>query len=128
MNLLTTVRKRPAWFLGLIAVVFFVAGGGLLVWQVNKTAMVQSARKQATEIQKACEAFAADHQGMYPAQLTDLLKNDEAGGPYLKSSQALLDPWCQPYQYDINPVRRMGEPFTPGIWTTCPDGQEIGNW
>jgi general secretion pathway protein G len=50
--------------------------------------------------------------------------------PYLTSKDALLDPWLQPYKYEI-PARRSSDSYD--IYSLGKDGQEgtdddIGNW
>jgi hypothetical protein len=84
-----------------------------------------AAKTQTKVLTQACDAYRISH-GTYPPSLQTLLQQDEEGGPYLKSAEALIDPWKQPYQY--NPAGPNNAGQQPDIWANAPDGQQIGNW
>jgi Type II secretion system (T2SS), protein G len=92
----------------------------------------EEARKAGASVQvrtltAAAETYCLQHKGVFPDTLALLLRRDENGlGQYLKDGSALLDPWGQAYQFDRDGKRNGGQ--QPDVWTTAPDGTEIGNW
>lgn len=73
----------------------------------------------------ACQAYRLK-SGEWPEKLDDLVVQGAAGGPYLESPDALVDPWGGRYFYDRKGTRNNGA--KPDIWAVTPDGVEIGNW
>src|SRR5436190_822800 len=84
-----------------VAIIVMLAGlGGFYYMQQLDKAKVGIARNQVkTTLTTAVDAYKIDH-GSYPGNLAALLVQDEAGGPYLKTVDALKDPWGHPYQYN----------------------------
>jgi hypothetical protein len=80
---------------------------------------------QTKVLTQACEAYRIS-RGNWPPSLAALLQQDEEGGPYLKSQDAMIDPWGQPYQYNSAGPNNGGR--QPDIWANAPNGQQIGNW
>jgi Type II secretion system (T2SS), protein G len=72
---------------------------------------------------KAVHAF-NDSAGKYPVTL-DELTNPPDGKPFVETD-ALVDPWGRPYDYDPRGPRNHGK--QPDIWTATLDGELIGNW
>jgi general secretion pathway protein G len=66
--------------------------------------------------------------GEFPDKLEQLVKPPD-GAPFLKSKDALLDPWGRPYEYDANGPKHKG--FLIDIWSLgsrLKKGPIIGNW
>jgi general secretion pathway protein G len=124
-------RRRAAFTLMemmvVVAIIVALAGAGIyyMAGQIdegNKT-RVQGNVKSLTD---AVTNYKANHVGVWPQSLQDLLVKDEQGyGPYIKSQEDLMDPWNQPYQYDVNGGRNNG--LQPDIWSTSQLGT-FGNW
>jgi general secretion pathway protein G len=106
----------------------FLAGHGEQVEQAKNEQLEQAKKKTAkivaNELTKACETYCIDH-GQYPQALDQLLRRDNIGGPYLKTPEALRDPWGNPYRYNAAGPRNGGT--QPDVWAETPDGP-IGNW
>jgi general secretion pathway protein G len=107
-----------------VAIILILAGlgGYYFLGQANE------ARKSAAKIQiktltQAAENYALDHQGQWPQNLSVLLQRDQSGkGPYLKSQDAIIDPWGNQYQY----TQPGSDAIQPSIWCEGPQGR-IGN-
>lgn len=115
-----------------VAIILALAGlGGYYVIGQYNESKVSSAKIQAKTISSAVDTYFIDH-GVYPPSLEVLLQKDEQGkGPYLKSRDALLDPWDRPYQYDVNGTRNHQAGAVvpiPDVFTVTPDGRQVGNW
>jgi len=109
-----------------VAIIVMLAGiGGYYFVQSQEDAKRGAAKTQTKVLTQACEAYRIAH-GANPASLQTLLQQDEEGGPYLKSAEALIDPWKQPYQY--NPAGPNNGGRQPDIWANSPNGQQVGNW
>jgi general secretion pathway protein G len=125
-----SVRTRRAFtlmeMLVVVAIIVMLAGlGGFFYMQQLDKSKQQMARAQVkTTLTQACEVYKVDH-GSFPANLMALLGQDEQGGPYLKTMDALKDPWGKPYQYNAQGPNNAGR--QPDIWADGPLGQ-IGNW
>jgi hypothetical protein len=74
---------------------------------------------------QACQAYFRKHE-RFPQNLDELLVKRGVGGPFLESSDALIDPWGNRYRYDPKGHRNNG--VRPDIWTVTPSGVVIGNW
>jgi prepilin-type N-terminal cleavage/methylation domain-containing protein len=110
-----------------VAIIAVVAGIGIfaLIPQGEK-ANVNLARARAKALTSAAEAFRIDHK-VWPDSLQQLVQSDEHGTTYLKDTDALFDPWEQPFQYN-----KAGSQYNsgrqPDIWTTNPNtGEAIHN-
>jgi general secretion pathway protein G len=112
----------------LVVVAIIVAlaglGGYYFVGQANE-ARKSTAKVQVKALTQAVEAYNVDHRGLWPPSLDVLLQKDDFGGPYLKNTDALIDPWGKPYQYNQAGAQTNG--LYPDIFTTSPEGILIGN-
>jgi len=109
-----------------VAIIVMLAGiGGYYFVQAQEDAKKGTAKAQTKVLTQACEAYRISH-GFYPQSLQILLQQDEEGGPYLKTMDALIDPWKQNYQYNQAGPNNGGR--QPDIWAQSPQGQQIGNW
>jgi general secretion pathway protein G len=89
-------------------------------------AKVDQASLQATNIQKAAMAYYTKSGGMYPDSLQALVMRDPTTGtpPLLEGGEsAILDPWQQPFQFEIIMDEAGSERFV--VYTTGPEGQRI---
>ena len=143
----TASRRRGFTLIEIMAVVLIM---GLLMAvvgvniksQIDK-ARLATARAQITQLENALEFYRMDN-GRYPTTEQGLraLVNKPTGDPeprnyppggYLKKSDALLDPWQEPFQY-ANPGNRNPHSFD--LWSlgadAAPGGEggdaDIGNW
>lgn len=110
-----------------VAIIAALAGmGGFYFMNQLRESQKKTARIQVkTTLTQAVETYMIDHRQVPPNQLTDLLVQDEFGGPYLKTAEALVDPWGNVYQY--NPAGTNSGGVQPDIWSESPYGK-IGNW
>jgi len=110
-----------------VAIIVMLAGlGGYYYIKQLDTAKQSTARTQVkTTLTQAVETYYIQHNSTYPPSLDALLMPDDFGGPYLKTADALRDPWGHPYQYDPNGTNNAGR--QPDIWAQSPAGP-IGNW
>jgi len=99
---------------------------------VRRTANLQAAKAQIGLCKSALQTYEATG-GSYPTTEQGLaalrycpngVDPTKWAGPYL-DADVPLDPWGQPYQYQC-PGQRNPDSFD--LWTTSPDGIEIGNW
>src|SRR5215831_7551625 len=118
-------RQRRAAFtlmemLVVVAIIVALAGiGGFFLLGQLGGAQEDIASAQVTgALTQACQAYKVK-RFEYPATLQLLLQRDAIGGPYLESSDALLDPWGHPYQYDASGPKNNG--MKPDIWTIVPN-------
>lgn len=127
----TQQRRRRAGFtlmelMIVTALLVVLAGvGGYYLLKQFSTGQKKAAQAQVQAIAGACITYAADHSGTLPQGLQQLTVRDEAGGPYMEP-KSLIDPWQHPYQYDANGQHHGGA--KPDVWTTAPDGTQIGDW
>jgi general secretion pathway protein G len=127
-------RRRVAFtlmeMLVVVAIIVALAGiGGFFLFGALRSSQQDVAFLQARgTLSNACGAYAARHNGEFPESLDQLLAKDAAGGPYLESEDALVDPWRQKYQYDKS--GQMNNGMKPDIWTVDPKepNKKIGNW
>lgn len=142
--LLPETRRHAAGFT-LIEIMAVVVIMGMLMGvlavgitsQLDK-ARIQTTRGQITRVEQALEFYQLDN-ARYPNadQGLDALVNKPSAAPiprdynpagYIKS-EALLDPWDQPFQYRIPGTNN---PHSFDVWSIGPDGVEggddIGNW
>lgn len=124
-------RKRAAFTLMelmiVTALLVVLAGvGGYYLLKQFGTGQKKAAQAQVQAIAGACISYAADHSGTLPQSLSQLTQRDaENFGPYMEP-KSLIDPWQHPYQYDPNGAHHGGA--KPDVWTTAPDGTQIGDW
>ena len=96
--------------------------------KLAKTAVTNSFSAPLMAYKSATGDYPTTEQG-----LAILLQADPKIGiqePLLRSRDALLDPWNQPYQYKNPGVKR---PYSYDLWSFGPDGKDgteddIGNW
>jgi general secretion pathway protein G len=108
-----------------VAIIVALASiAGFALFTSYQGAQKDIARTKAKGILDACTAYAIKH-GSFPDSLEQLLQKDDLGGPYLKSHDALKDPWGQQFQY-----RKTGSHTTTGepeIYASH-EGEEFGSW
>lgn len=86
------------------------------------------ARIQCRTLVQACEQFAANNNGIYPAKLQDLVDSQYAGTPYIRDLADLYVPWGkQQERYQYAPPDPQRGSTQPHIWVIHPDGTVIGN-
>jgi general secretion pathway protein G len=108
-----------------VAIIVMLAGiGGYYYIKQLDAAKVSTVKAQSKVLTEAAESYYINH-GTYPPSLAALLQQTEQGGPYLKSQDALIDPWQRPYQYNAAGPNNGGR--QPDIWADTPQGQ-VGNW
>jgi general secretion pathway protein G len=109
-----------------VAIILILASlGGYYVMGQLAEARKSEAKIQVRTLTTACENYELNYR-QRPASLQMLLQKGEYGGPYLKNADVLIDPWGRPYNYNQQGPKNNG--LVPDIWTTDPDGREIGNW
>lgn len=124
-------RRRRAAFtlmemLVVVAIIVALAGiGGFFLIGALTGGQKDIAATQVKALTQACEMYEIKHNSR-PPNLRQLLVKDELGGPYLKSADALRDPWGKEYQYDATGTKNNG--LSPDIWTVANDQTIIGNW
>ncbi|HET6576356.1 MAG TPA: prepilin-type N-terminal cleavage/methylation domain-containing protein [Fimbriiglobus sp.] len=88
-------------------------------------AKIDQATLQATNIQKAATAYFVK-SGVWPDSLQQLVMRDpnSGAGPLLEGGEsALLDPWQNPFQFEVMPDQTGTERFV--VFTQSPEGQRI---
>ena len=89
-------------------------------------AKVDQATLQAQNIQKAGMAYYTKSGGMWPDSLQLLVMRDPNTGtqPLLEGGEsAILDPWQQPYQFEVIQDDTGTERFV--VYTVSPEGNRI---
>lgn len=109
-----------------VAIILILAslGGYYVMGQLHESRKSE-AKIQVRTLTTACENYELNYR-QRPPSLNALLQKGEYGGPYLKNADVLIDPWGKQYQYNAQGPRNNG--MFPDVWTTDPDGREIGNW
>jgi general secretion pathway protein G len=116
-----------------IIVVLAGVGGAYLIGQLNES-KISAAKAQARVIGQQIEVYTVDHNGNLPPSLDVLLQKDQDGkGPYLKTVDALKDPYGNVYQYDPSGPRNAAAGAVvviPDVFCTIPDGsgRVVGNF
>ncbi len=64
------------------------------------------AREDLSAIVQALKNFAEDHNGVYPANFSELFIPDDNGSSYLKVKDTPLDPWRRKYIHAPSADRR----------------------
>ncbi len=85
----------------LLCLVMFTRLAVWLLWEFRIGGIPDIGKSQAREIAKACEVYRERH-GHYPKDLKELLNPNQPGGPIWKDQRALLDPWGEPYQLELD--------------------------
>jgi general secretion pathway protein G len=108
-----------------VAIILILAGlGGYYFLGQAKEAQKSAAKVQIKTLKQAAENYALDHGGYFPDTLDALLTKDANGkGPYLKSQDAITDPWGNKYQY----AKPGTNELEPHVYCQAPDGATIGN-
>ncbi len=127
LNRVNTARSgfSSREFLGvLIVIIILICVGSIFVFRDYSDSAPDRVKIDLRTLDKACTAYRQKF-GSYPPKLEELVAGTK---PYLEGGQeAILDPWSQQYQYDLNGPRNSGE--KPDIFTVDPDnGKTIGNW
>lgn len=81
-----------------------------------------AARASLKSIETAIGNYEMDNLRL-PDSLTDLTKQKDGNGPYMKPSE-LTDPWSQSYKYNKGGSHGMGFDLS----TKSPEGDEFNNW
>jgi general secretion pathway protein G len=108
--------------LAILVVLGSMVGVGYV--QIQKNAMKNAARTQVTLLEEAVKLYTLD-VGTPPTDLNSLLQlppdvsETKWGGPYLEKTELPVDPWNQPYQYEI--VDQQAGTFR--IWSNGADQQ-----
>jgi general secretion pathway protein G len=114
----------------LIVVAIIVAlaglGGYYFLGQLERSKKSIAATQCRSALNNAVTSYITDH-GQPPPSLQVLMTRDAIGGPYLQSSDALVDPWNRPYQYNPSAVNPETGEQQPEIFTFAPDGTKISN-
>jgi general secretion pathway protein G len=92
-----------------IIVILASLGGFLLINQYNES-KDEIVRARMKTIETAIDSYYINSKGYYPDNLGALLNT------HLKSQKDLLDPWDQPFQYQID----NNVPTGYRLWTTNP--------
>jgi general secretion pathway protein G len=110
-----------------VAIIVALSGiGGYYYFAQLEKSEDTKAKAQITIISKAVETYMIDHSGGRPPSLEALLQQDERGGPYLETAEAITTPWGGMYQYD--PAGGHNNSRKPDVFIVNPRGVEIGNW
>jgi general secretion pathway protein G len=102
----------------------------------QRDAMVKATRNNIHGLESALDLFGKDHDGEYPASLSELIEPMDRRGnpmtPYLDKIPA--DSWGQPLMYEY-PNKRAQRAIKPAIWSSGPNkqneegaGDDINNW
>jgi general secretion pathway protein G len=95
--------------------------GGYYYLKALEDSKVSMARSQVKNtLSEAVDTYAMHHQGQYPDSLRRLLEQDEFGGPYLKTQEAIMDPWGREYVLQLT-----GNGYE--IYTTSPKNERISS-
>jgi general secretion pathway protein G len=133
VSLDTANRKRSAGFtlvemLIVLAMIGLVAG--LVIVNLSgsfESGKINTARNWVNGPGKAAVTTYYLQAGEYPATLDAMLSAPPGvTTPVVEKASGLLDPWKKKYQYKGPPGVRNPGSFD--LWTTAPDGTEIGNW
>jgi general secretion pathway protein G len=110
-----------------VAILVVLAGvSSMYVFRYLDDAKRDRVKADVQTITKACQAYQI-RTGEFPPTLQALLQPPQGGAPYLENGMdAIKDPWQKEYQY--NPAGPNNGGLKPDIWTTAPDGVQIGNW
>ena len=129
---LNRVVRRSAFTLMemMVVVSMIVALAGLGIFYMAGQADKANETKAYADVkslQSACTAYKFAHSGQWPPSLEALLEGDGQGnGPYLQDRAQLLDPWKNPYIYDIAGPNNRG--MFPDISANSQQFGPIGNW
>ena len=111
-----------------LAMIGLVAG--LTIYNLSgsfESGKINTARNWVNGPGKAAVTTYYIQAGEYPATLDALLVAPQgASAAVVDKASGLLDPWKKKYQYKAPPGNRNPGSFD--LWTTAPDGTEIGNW
>ena len=97
----------------------------------------KAAKVAVAGVEKACDIYAAHHDGDFPTTIDALLSNpggdQKWAGPYLDKGKVPVDPWGNPLQYHYPGTHQGGGQDRPDIWSMGKDKQtgtadDIANW
>src|SRR5262249_42944582 len=109
-----------------VAILVILAGtASVFVFRYLEDAKVDRAKADVKTIETACTSYKLKY-GDYPETLQELIQPSQGGKPYLDSSDAIIDPWGNPYAYSKEGQNHNG--LKPDISTMSPDGEQIANW
>jgi general secretion pathway protein G len=108
-----------------VAIIVVLAGiGGYYLLPRVDEAKMKTAKLQVKALTEQCEIYKLNNDD-FPQSLEALTTQQPNGGPPLIPADSLLDPWGQPYGYNMQGPNNGG--LKPDIWVNRPTGQ-IGNW
>jgi general secretion pathway protein G len=121
-------RRRSAFtlmeVLVVVAILVVLASvASVYVFRYLDDSKVNAARTSCTTIANACKAYAL-HYGGSPESLQDLVQPPD-GNPYLESASALVDPWGQQFQMQLQETP-TGTPYVE-VYTITPTGKRISS-
>jgi general secretion pathway protein G len=134
MQLKRTTRavRRPAFtlmeMLAVMTIIVILAGISLVVYSnYVDDARINKAKIQSKELVAACKNFQIKYS-RYPESLHELMSPPDGSKSYLDSEEALMDPWQQPYQYQIPGTHNLSG--APDVWSNGPPGENkpVGSW
>jgi general secretion pathway protein G len=109
-----------------VAILVVLAGVGVpLYMNYLENAKKDVAKTTAVQLGETCKAFSVRH-GRLPETLNELMTPPD-GSAALIEQKMLTDPWGKPYQYQSDGPNNAAA-GKPDIFTTAPDGSQIGNW
>jgi len=108
-----------------VAIIVVLAGvGGMYLLPRVDEAKEKTAVSQVRMLTDAANTYKLNN-GDFPPSLDALAQPQPGGGTAIVQSDALRDPFGQPYGYDAGGSHNGG--MQPDIWCNRP-GKQIGNW
>lgn len=108
-----------------VAILVVLAGvSSVYVFRYLEDSKVGAAKAGAATLAKAAQTYEIQF-GQLPESLQQLVQPPDGRKPFVEPD-ALNDPWGKPFQYD--PAGAHNHALKPDVWTTTPEGVQIGNW
>lgn len=123
----STVRKPiPVWAqLSFLLIAVLISYNGYMEWKSARESAAWSKRARAkldiSALSLVVTEFAALNGGQLPPTLDVLIIKDENGEAYLEMDQLPLDPWGEPYEFELLPADSTDPRFL--IWSRGSDGE-----
>jgi general secretion pathway protein G len=112
-----------------VAILVVLAGAAVPIYlNYLANARIDRAKADVVTLEKAVEAYAANHDGILPQSLQVLTQVDpQSGAKASLEVKHLEDPWRRPYVYE--PQNLHPQTGRPRIYSQGPPGgQMIANW